>query len=108
MTYHHVNQGRRSLEVMTPNFEGFENGKQFFVMDIVVEFGWGTSPRVKSDQIDLVVSGRYGGKDGHKGIVLLCDDLSEADNGVAKSNGGDVGGTWLQLMCCALPKHLCP
>ena len=31
-----------------------------------------------------------------------------ADNGVAKSNGGDVGGTWLQLMCCALPKCLCP
>ena len=34
--------------------------------------------------------------------------LSEADNGVAKSDGGDVRGTWLQLMCCALPKHLCP
>ena len=31
-----------------------------------------------------------------------------ADDGVAKSDGGDVGGTWLQLMCCALPKHLCP
>ena len=27
-----------------------------------------------------------------------------ANNGVAKSNGGDVGGTWLQLMCCALQK----
>ena len=31
-----------------------------------------------------------------------------ADDGVAKSDGGDVGGTWLQLMCCALPKCLCP
>ena len=30
----------------------------------------------------------------------------EADDGVAKSDGGDVGGTWLQLMCCALPKCL--
>ena len=25
-----------------------------------------------------------------------------ADDEVAKSDGGDVGGTWLQLMCCAL------
>ena len=34
--------------------------------------------------------------------------ISGADDKVAKSNGGDVGGTWLQLMCCALPKRLCP
>ena len=31
-----------------------------------------------------------------------------ADDRVAKSDGGDVRGTWLQLMCCALPKRLCP
>ena len=34
--------------------------------------------------------------------------MLKADNGVAKSDGGDVGGTWLQLVCCTLPKHLCP
>ena len=39
---------------------------------------------------------------------VLWSDILEADDGVAKSDGGDVGGTWLQLMCCALPKHLCP
>ena len=39
---------------------------------------------------------------------LLRGDLSEADDGVVKSDGSDVRGTWLQLMCCALPKHLCP
>ena len=38
--------------------------------------------------------------------IPLCGDLLEANNRVAKSNGSDVGGTWLQLMCCALPKHL--
>ena len=37
-----------------------------------------------------------------------CKVISEADDRVAKSNGSDVGGTWLQLMCCALPKCLCP
>ena len=40
--------------------------------------------------------------------ILLHGDLSEADIRVAKSNGSGVRGTWLQLMCCALPKHLCP
>ena len=39
---------------------------------------------------------------------MLHGDLSEADDGVAKSNGSDVRGTWLQLMCCTLPKCLCP
>ena len=38
---------------------------------------------------------------------MLWGDLSGADNGVAKSDGGDVRGTWLQLMCCTLPNHLC-
>ena len=27
--------------------------------------------------------------------VLLCGDLSEADDRVAKSNGSDIRGTWL-------------
>ena len=40
--------------------------------------------------------------------ILLHDDLSEGNDEVAKSNGSDVRGTWLQLMCCALPKCLCP
>ena len=40
--------------------------------------------------------------------ILLHGDLSGTDDGVAKSDGGDVRGTWLQLMCCTLPKHLCP
>ena len=69
MICHHVNWGQRSLEVMTPNFEGFKNGKQFLVMDIIVEFGWGKGPRVKSNWMDFVVSQRYSRKDGSQGIV---------------------------------------
>ena len=30
--------------------------------------------------------------------------MLKAVNGVTKSDGGDVRGTWLQLMCCTLPK----
>ena len=39
---------------------------------------------------------------------VLHGDLLKADNGVAKSDGSGDGGTWLQLMCCTLPKCLCP
>ena len=66
MICHHVNRGRRSLKVMMPDFECFENGKEFFVMDIIVE---GKSPRVKGNQMDFTVGWRYIGKDSSKGVV---------------------------------------
>ena len=40
--------------------------------------------------------------------LLLWTEISEANDRVAKSNGSVVGGTWLQLICCTLPKRLCP
>ena len=39
---------------------------------------------------------------------LLWTGILKTDDGVAKSDGSDVGETWLQLVCCALPKCLCP
>ena len=35
MVHHHINRSWRSLEVVSPNLKGFENGKQFFVVDII-------------------------------------------------------------------------
>ena len=40
--------------------------------------------------------------------VVLWTEMLKAVNGVTKSNGSDVRGTWLQLMCYVLPKYLCP
>ena len=39
---------------------------------------------------------------------MLQAGILEVNNRLAKSDGSDVGRTWLQLMCCTLPKHLCP
>ena len=39
---------------------------------------------------------------------VLWTDLLKAVGRVTKSIDGVVGGTWFQLMCCALPKCLCP
>ena len=52
-----------------PDFECLKNGEQFFVVDIIVELGWGKGLRVKSNQMYFTVGQRYGGKDGSKGIV---------------------------------------
>ena len=41
-------------------------------------------------------------------VGVLWTEMLKAVDGVAKSDGSDVEGTWLQLMCCPLPKHLCP
>ena len=32
-----------------PDFGCFENGEQFLVVDIIVEFRWGKGPRVKGN-----------------------------------------------------------
>ena len=37
------------------------------------------------------------------GCLLLWTGMPKADDRVAKSDGGDVRGTWLQLICCTLP-----
>ena len=43
-----------------------------------------------------------------EGENMLQTDLLKAIGGVTKSISSVVRGTWLQLMCCALPKFLCP
>ena len=69
MICYHIDQGQQSLKVMTPDFECFKYCKPFFVMEIIVELGWGKSPRVEGDWMNFTVSWRYGGKDGSQGVV---------------------------------------
>ena len=55
-------------------------------MDIVVELGWGKSPRVKGDWMNLTVGWRYGGKDSSKGVVrgICFNDKCSAQNPVSQ------------------------
>ena len=64
MVCHHVNWSQRSLEVVVPYLKGFENGKQFFVMDIVVEFGGRKGAGVESNGVDFIVHWGYHGENG--------------------------------------------
>ena len=69
MVRHHVNWSRRSLEVVVPYLKSFENGKQFFVVDIVVEFGGRKGAGVESNGVDFIVRGGYHGENGGEGVV---------------------------------------
>ena len=69
MICYHIDWGQRSLKVMMPDFERFENHEQFFVMDVVVELGQGKSLRVKGDWMNFIIGQRYSGKDSSEGIV---------------------------------------
>ena len=52
-----------------PYLKGFENGKQFLVMDIIVEFGGRKGVGVESNGVDFIVCQGYCGEDGGEGIV---------------------------------------
>ena len=40
--------------------------------------------------------------------ILLCGDYQRPTMELLSPVAVMVGGTWLQLMCCTLPKRLCP
>ena len=60
---------QRSLKVVSPNLKGFENGKQFLVVNIVVEFGWGEGVGVEGNGVDFIVHQRNHREDGSEGVV---------------------------------------
>ena len=69
MVHHHINQSQRSLEVVAPYPKSFENGEQFFVVDIVVEFRGHKGVGVESNGVDFIVRWGYRGENGGKGVV---------------------------------------
>ena len=52
-----------------PYLKSFENGKQFFVVDIIVEFGGHKGAGMESNRVDFIVHKGYHVEDGSKGIV---------------------------------------
>ena len=46
-----VDGGGGAVQVVVPDPEGFEDGEEFLVVDIVVQFGWVEGPRVESDWV---------------------------------------------------------
>ena len=90
MVRHHVNRSQRSLEVVAPYLKSFKNGKQFLVMDIVVEFGGHKGAGVESTGVDFIVHWRYHGEDGGKGVVQrICFDY-EGEPGIQCVSTGAV------------------
>ena len=55
MVCDNIDWGRSSFEVMAPGLERFEDGQEFLVMHIVVEFQGREGSRMKSYRVDLIV-----------------------------------------------------
>jgi hypothetical protein len=45
----------RAIQVVSPDSEGFKDGKEFFVMDIVVQFHRVEGAGVESDWMDFTI-----------------------------------------------------
>ena len=78
----------RAFQVVSPLMEGIEDGEEFFVVCIVVEFSSDKGPRMKGDQVHLAVRSDSG-KDSHQGVVgsVSFDDEWLAWNVMRENQG---------------------
>ena len=70
-----------TFEVMPPDLEAFEYGKEFFVMHVVIALGFGEGMGMEGDGMDFAVR-RDCGDDAGEGIV----------RGISFNKDGVVGG----------------
>jgi hypothetical protein len=73
-----VDGNRGSFEVVPPVFERFEDGEEFFIVGVVVQFGWRQAAREEGYGVNFPV-GLGLGKDSGDGVVRrvhLEDDRS--------------------------------
>ena len=61
------NGSTRALQVVPPNFEGFKDGEQLLVMNVVVELHRSEHARVKTHGVDVIL--KLQGEDGTEHIV---------------------------------------
>ena len=54
MICNNVNRIDQTFQVVLPNFKSFKNGKQFFVMCVVVQFCHSKNAGVKANQMDFI------------------------------------------------------
>src|SRR5882724_10228173 len=79
----------RALEVVAPLSEGLEYGKQFFVIDLVVELRWLHAVGVECDRVDVAIVGGDLGDD-HSNCIVRRVSLNH--NGVVRVEMHQDGG----------------
>ena len=55
MVCDNIDRSWRSFEVVSPTFKCFENGEEFFVVNVIIQLGGGEGPGVKSNWMNLVI-----------------------------------------------------
>lgn len=51
----YVDRSARTLKVLSPDFKGFENSQEFFVMGVIVQFGRGKCAGVESNRVNFTI-----------------------------------------------------
>ena len=64
-----IHRSWRTFKVVTPAFECFEDGQEFFVVDVIVQLCRRESPGVKRDRMYLIIGVGVCGQYGAEGIV---------------------------------------
>ena len=55
MIHKNVNGIGQTFQIVLPNFESFEDGKQFLVMCVVIQLHYSKSARVKSNWVNFII-----------------------------------------------------
>ena len=63
-----INGSARAFQVVSPDTESFENGQEFFVMGVIVEFRRAESTGMECNRMNFTGIG-LNGKDSTKGII---------------------------------------
>jgi len=51
----HINRKGRGFEIVMPDLEGIEDGKEFLIMSIIVQFGRFKSMGMEGNRVDFTV-----------------------------------------------------
>ena len=69
MVHDNIDWSWRPFQVVSPTLERFEDGEEFFVVNVVVQLCGGESPGVKSDRMNLVVGRGDCRKNGTESVI---------------------------------------
>jgi hypothetical protein len=77
----HIDRSCGAFKIVSPDTEGFKNGKEFFVVGVVVQFGRGEGTGVESDRMYFigVVGDGENGTESIVGGVSLNNDRTIRD-----------------------------
>jgi len=67
-----------SFKVVAEGFKSTDNGEEFFIMDVIVLFGWEERLREVHNRVPLVKKVRLFENSSHSEVTCICDETERA------------------------------